>query len=232
MLSLLLLHYWKETTDRGRRQQRGDILASWKGGSVFEREHLAPLTPGKRVKVINICVSVTRKLWKAFPEVWPCAPGWFPWCRAVLFGSLQGVVASFPLWVDPGTVSGTEGHQKPQHFDYVELSLSRSNPTVPKQQAGIDDVAMVTPAEQETSPVPCCGAGIFWAGRIVWFALVRWLFRSQDWLSGNENTSRRGKAYMKASRNLCLCEIHPYSSKIRWMCGLSGDFLVSLAWLL
>lgn len=79
----------------------------------------------------------------------------------MLFGSLQGVVASFPFWVDPGTVSGTEGHQKPQYFDYVELSLSRSNPTVPKQQVGTDDVAMVAPAEQETSPVPCCGAGIF-----------------------------------------------------------------------
>lgn len=79
MLSLLLLHYWKETTDRGRRQQRRrEILASWKGGNVFEWEHLAPLTPGKRVKVINICVSTFGKLWEAFPEVWPCALGWFP----------------------------------------------------------------------------------------------------------------------------------------------------------
>lgn len=76
MLSLLLLHYWKETTERGRRQQRrGEILASWKGGSVFEREHLTPLTPGKRVEAINIWVSVIGKLRKAFPEVWPCAPG-------------------------------------------------------------------------------------------------------------------------------------------------------------
>lgn len=129
MLSLLLLHYWKETTDRGRRQQRrGEILASWKGGNVFKREHLTPLTPGKRVKVINICVSAFGKLWEAFPEVWPCAVGWFPWCRAVLFGSLQGVVDRFPLWVDPGTVSGTEGHQKPQYFDYVELKFVSVKP--------------------------------------------------------------------------------------------------------
>lgn len=207
MLSLLLLHYWKETTDRGRRQQRrgGRILASWKGGNVFEREHLSPLTPGKRVKVINICVSVFGKLWEAFTEVGPCAPRWFPWCRAVLFGSIQGVVDSFPLWVEPGTVSGMEGHQIPQYFDYVELSFSWSNPTVPKRQVGIDDVVTVALEEQETSPVPCCGEGIFWAGRIVWFAHVRQPFRPQDWLSGNENTSHGGKAYMKASRNPCLC---------------------------
>lgn len=42
---------------------------------MFKREHLAPLTSGKWVKVINICMSVTGKLWIAFTEVWPCAQG-------------------------------------------------------------------------------------------------------------------------------------------------------------
>lgn len=127
-LSLLLLHYWKETTDRGKKQSGwGKIL------EILERRkcvHLTPLTPGRRQTklLISLCAcfgSCGKR--EAFPEARPRALGWFPWCRAVLFGSLQGAVASFPLWVDPGTVSGTEVHQKPQQFD-CDVSLFRSKP--------------------------------------------------------------------------------------------------------
>lgn len=110
----------------------GDFGVLERRKCVWEHVHLAPLSPGKWVTklLISSCVCV----WEAMERgrhVRKC--GRVRWggshdaCRTVLFGSLQGAVASFPLWVDPGTVSGTEVHQKPQQFDY-KLNSLRSKP--------------------------------------------------------------------------------------------------------
>lgn len=108
----------KPQTEAGGEVGGGRFWRSWKGGNVFEDMFISLLTPGRQLT--ELLISLCARKGGGFS-------GRFPWCRAVLFGSLQGAVASFPLWVDPGSVSGTEVHQKPQQLDY-EVSLFRSKP--------------------------------------------------------------------------------------------------------
>ncbi len=215
MLSLLLLHYWKETTDRGRRQQRGDILASWKGGSVFEREHLAPLTPGKRVvKVINICVSVTRKLVESFSGSVAVCTGVVPMMPCCVVWALQGWLLVFHFGGSRNRIRN-RGPSETTTLWLCWTSLSRSNPTVPKQQAGIDDVLWWLRQSRKHLQCPAVVQGFSERGALFGLRLWDGCLRSQDWLSGNENITPRKGVHESITQSVSLWD-PPILIQIRW----------------